>query len=340
MKTSWLAQRLVPVLLAGGVFLLSPPARATSAPDAWLTARAKLALFTANVANATMVHVDTIDGRVLLYGKVTSDGQKKKAGAIVRAISGVTDVANMLEVVNLTDLDMVEASDDRIQEDVESKLRADRSLVANHVHVKSVDKGAVLLSGDTLSLSDHVRAVESASRVPGVRSVASEIESSQELAAYETMPSEGGISEVARDSWLIASAKLRFLADPAVPALEVGVDASHDVVTLFGIVPSEKARSAAAEDVRGIDPNVTVKNQLQVVPATYKRLVDANDDLVKQSVEKALRSRKELRAVLVEVKHGVVRLTGVVDNAWQRLDAGLIARGTRGVRSVLDDLKV
>ena len=43
----------------------------------------------------------------------------------------------------------------------------------------------VLLSGDVATMSDHLRAIEDASRVPGVRRVASEIKSPNTLADQE-----------------------------------------------------------------------------------------------------------------------------------------------------------
>lgn len=42
----------------------------------------------------------------------------------------------------------------------------------------------------------------------------------------------------------------------------------------------------------------------------------------------------------VDVKNGVARLTGTVPDPTNRLQASVVARSARGVRSVQDDLRV
>jgi osmotically-inducible protein OsmY len=83
-------------------------------------------------------------------------------------------VKNLLQVVPEERKDTVNASDDTIKKGVEGVLEADKSL--NDVKVASVNKGVVLLSGKTPTLDITLRAIEKASAVPGVRRVASEIE--------------------------------------------------------------------------------------------------------------------------------------------------------------------
>ena len=56
--------------------------------------------------------------------------------------------------------------------------------------------------------------------------------------------------------------------------------------------------------------------------------------------ESALKARDDLKDVSVEVKNGVARLTGTVPDSTDRLQASLVVRGARGVRSVQNDLRV
>ena len=79
--------------------LMGSSAAFAAKPDAWITSKAKIALFTTEGVSATAVNVDTVDGRVTLHGKVASDAEKKKAGDAVAKIEGATEVRNLLQVV-------------------------------------------------------------------------------------------------------------------------------------------------------------------------------------------------------------------------------------------------
>jgi hypothetical protein len=75
------------------------PASATTSqpPDAWLTAKAKIAVLGKVGTAGTSVHVDTVEGRVVLHGHVTSAENQQAAEKAVRDIEGVRDVRNLLQ---------------------------------------------------------------------------------------------------------------------------------------------------------------------------------------------------------------------------------------------------
>jgi len=82
---------------------------------------------------------------------------------------------------------------------VKAALEADRALADSSITVKSVNAGVVLLSGKARTLSDAYRAVDVTAFVPGVRRVASEIESPDTLAMTNSggaAPTTGGLREV------------------------------------------------------------------------------------------------------------------------------------------------
>ena len=109
-----------------------------------------------------------------IHGTVDSEAVKEKAEATVRAVGGVTDVRNLLQVVKESRQESVKAADRDVREAVENALKADKSLEG--IKVKSVDNGLVFLEGSTASLTGALRAIETAYGVPGVRQVASGIE--------------------------------------------------------------------------------------------------------------------------------------------------------------------
>src|SRR5262249_13371158 len=186
--------------------------------------------------------------------------------------------------------------------------------------------------------------------VPGGRSVKTEIKSPDRLAdeqirertqrpAGDAPRSVGG---AVSDTWITADTKMRLLADGDTPALDINVDTRNGVVTLFGMVGTEKEKQAAEADARKVNGVTRVVNQLQVVPKAEQKTVKAKDDEIERQVKQQLERREDLRdaSVSVEVKNGVARLTGTVDSESDRLAAAIAARSTPGVRAVQDDLRV
>jgi len=106
------------IVLAAALGLTAPVARAVEHPDAWITAKAKVALFTSKDVRSTAINVDTTDGRVTLQGKVSSAEEKAKAESTVRGITGVKEVRNLLQVVPESRQKAVRASDTELKKRV------------------------------------------------------------------------------------------------------------------------------------------------------------------------------------------------------------------------------
>ena len=318
--------------------------------DAWITAKTKIALATTEGVHVTDVNVDTIDGRVTLHGTVRSPEEKAKAEAEARKISGVREVRNLLQVVPKAEEKSVEVADSQLNERVTKALKDEPSLRDSSISVQSVNNGVVLLAGKANSVSDHLRALQVARSVPGVRRVASEVQSPDRLADDEIRqqrePAEAGarrgVTDAASDMYITSATKLRLLTDGRTPALDINVDTRDGTVTLFGIVPTAEAKAAAEEDAHKVSGVTRVVNALQVVPSSKRETVDARDDDVEKAVEHSIEQRDELRSakIEVEVKNGVARLTGNVPSEEDRLAAAITARATPGVRSVQDELRV
>ena len=168
-----LALTLVGLLLTWGVGV--GPAWASD--DTWISTKVRIALMTTDGAGRNAVNVNTEYGKVTLHGTVDSEAVKEKAEATARAVGGVTDVRNLLQVVKESRQESVKAADKDVREAVENALKADKSLEG--IKVKSVDNGLVFLEGSTASLTGALRAIETAYGVPGVRQVASGIETKE-----------------------------------------------------------------------------------------------------------------------------------------------------------------
>jgi hyperosmotically inducible protein len=344
---TWWKHTLIGGAILAGLALGAPAFGAT--PDAWVTTKTKLALLTTSGVSSTDVNVDTVDGHVTLHGKVESEQEKARAEQAARGVEGVKDVRNMLVVVPSSQKKAVEVADDQIKAQVEKSLKADKSLADSSIEVASVNKGVVVLSGTASSLTDHLNAVADARGVRGVRQVASEIKSPDTLSDAEIWrDTKGKTTEAAStmggamsDMWITSASKVRLIANDKTPATEINVDTNNGVVTLFGIVPNDTAKRAAEAEVSKVSGVKSVHNELQVVPQQAQKAVKANDAEIKESiakkVDKAVIDDSDIK---VDVKDGVVRLTGEVGRQTDRLRALTIARATDGVRSVVDDLQV
>jgi hyperosmotically inducible protein len=287
MRTLNQVVRVIVVSLA--MALLPLAAAAAGGPsDAWLTTKAKVAILTSIGNKATSVHVDTVDGKMTLHGKVSSPADKEKAETTARGIDGVKEVRNLLQVVAPTDEDKVERSDSIIQKNVEVALSKDRALKESSVSVQSVNKGTVLLGGKADSLSAHLRAIETAKDVSGVRSVRSEIESPDAKADTEIWRSidstetasvkstAGRMQTAMSDVYITAATKMRLFANKATPGLDINVDTDDGVVTLFGSVPTRGAKATAGAEARKVSGVKRVINEIQVMPNGQQAQVSPN----------------------------------------------------------------
>lgn len=333
--------------IAAALVLVSLPALAAQRPDAWITTKIKIALLTTEGVSSTAIHVDTTDSRVTVYGTVGSEREKTKAAQVARDIEGVREVRNLLQVVPEESKKAMKVSDADLKARVTAALARSKALADSQIRVESVNAGVVLLEGKAKTLSDHRRALEIAAGEKGTVRVASGIESPDQLAdaeiwqdgAYDAAKAEGS---TARDLWITSAAKMRLLANSETPALEINVDTSNGVVTLFGTVPSERAKQAASEEVRKVGGVKSVNNDLQIVAETQADRVAEQDAVIKTAVEKRLAARDDLKDsdIDVEVSNGVARLTGSIDSQVDRLTALTATRATSGVRAVLDGLEL
>lgn len=334
-------------IVAAGLFTLSVPVMAASRPDAWITTKAKISLLTTEGVSGSVIHVDTMEGRVTLYGKVSTADEKLKAANVARAIEGVHDVRNLLQVVPVELQDAMEVSDADLKTRLAGALEKNKALGDSEIRVKSVNAGVVLLEGKAKTLSDHRRALEIAAREKGTVRVESSIESPDRLAdseiwqegAYDSARSEGS---TARDIWITSAAKVRLMANSETPAMEINVDTNGGIVTLFGVVSTQKAKDAASNEVRKVGGVKSVNNELQIVAKENVHLVAEKDADIKSAVERRLATHEDLEDSMidVEVSNGIARLSGSVGSQVDRLTALTAARGTSGVRAVLDDLKL
>jgi hyperosmotically inducible periplasmic protein len=338
--------------LVGALTLLAAPAFAAQPEDVWITTKVKMALLTDDSVDGLAVNVDTVDGHVTLHGRVDSGVEKAKAETLTRQVAGVTNVRNLLAVTpaGATEAEeqAAEVSDETLTEHVKTVLERDEALSDSNIEVKSVNGGNVVLAGEAKTLTAHYRAMADARAVPGVRRVASEIRSPDELGDQEIWDSgeQAGTAGAARgaasDAWITTKVKLRLMGESGISPLGVNVDTRAGVVTLFGSVSTAELKTRAGTQAQAVAGVKGVENELQVVPDVAAPQVRAKDEEVVAAVRERLAAREALADANIDVaaENGVVRLTGTVATQRDRLTALTLARSTDGVTSVIDGLEL
>ena len=142
------------------------------------------------------------------------------------------------------------------------------------------------------------------------------------------------------DSGITMAVKMRLLTTAEIPSNEIRVDTEDQVVTLFGIVPTDEVKRAAEAQAQRVSGVASVKNELEVVPSNEKELVEGKDEDLTGALKLAFKDRKEWKDVKATVKNGVVQLTGRVASPWDEFSAVRAARQVKGVRNVVDQLEV
>ncbi|QJA06592.1 BON domain-containing protein [Thermosulfurimonas marina] len=142
------------------------------------------------------------------------------------------------------------------------------------------------------------------------------------------------------DATLTTKVKLALIKDPVTKARKIDVDTVNGVVTLTGAVETEAERRRAEEVARSVPGVRGVVNNLRVEKRSFGRSLD--DKLLTARIKTKLIAEPGIRSLSIDVDtvNGVVTLTGLVKNEEQHRRVLEIVRTTKGVRRVIDNLKV
>ncbi len=157
---------------------------------------------------------------------------------------------------------------------------------------------------------------------------------------YAVATDERQTSRMMDDSAITTRIKNAMIKDGIIKAHQVDVDTVNGHVTLSGVVESTTVSRRAVQIATGEAGVKSVKNNLQIGQKTWSETF--NDNWLGSKIKSKLMAEPEIRSlnIDVDVHKGVVTLTGVVGDSYQRKRAIEIARSTEGVRRVVDNLKV
>ena len=213
-------------------------------------------------------------------------------------------------------------SDDELKRDVIDELEWDPAVDEAGIEVDVVDR-VVTLSGTVPSYARKIAVEKAVQRVEGVRAV---------VVQLHVCPPD---TEAAADDAIAASAEAVLNATEGIPPGAISVKANRGCLTLTGTLDWGHQRRAAEIAVGRLRGVVGIVNRIEV-----RSEVDASEITAKIAGALKRRARADVQRMRIEVRDGIVTLSGTVHSLAEKRAAHGVAWATRGVRDVVDRLTV
>ncbi len=273
------------------------------------------------------VNVKVDDGVVKLTGTVDSWQEKQLCATVTKAVKGVIDIDNKIDIDYKT-----ERSDYEIEQEVKQRLANDIRVDDALIEV-SVKDGRVMLDGTVGSLQEKNRASADA-WVSGVRSVQTDDLQIKWWARDDMRRKDLYVSR--SDKAIKEAVRNAFLYDPRVFSFNIGVYVNHGIVTLSGVVDNLEAKNAAEQDARNTMGVTQVTNHIKVRPVD----IPSNDTLERKVSSTFLNDPYVERFELdISAYGGTVYLSGKVNTSWEKNRAENLAEGVKGVLLVVNNIE-
>jgi len=163
------------------------------------------------------------------------------------------------------------------------------------------------------------------------------------LGAFLALASANCERRSVADSAITAIVKSKLAVDNETSSANINVDTKGGVVTLTGAVTTQADKDQAEQIARDTEGVARVINNITVETDGAHAGAGAGmaaSDLAILSKIKTRYIAEDVIGAKVQVRDGVVTLTGNVENAQIRVRAENIARATRGVKSVNNMIEV
>ncbi len=250
-----------------------------------------------------------------------------------RAVEIASSIKGVLSVVDRMNVRPMEREDDKLHREVERYMEQNPVVDAGEIDV-SVEGGVVYLSGTVSSMQEKQYTTKIIKSISGVRDKKNEI--------LVDEPEERPEEEIRLDI------KSRLKMDVKVDADLIEVNVNNTTVTLAGTVGSVAEKKRAKNDawVQGVKEvkaeNLTVNWELRDDMRRNSSMVNVSDQQISKALAGAFYYHPLISpyAVQVDVRHGKVRLKGVVKNIAAKHAAEQTAMSTVGVRRVLNFIRV
>ncbi len=330
--TSTQASRVVVIFLTV-ILHFWPIARAGAEPGQHMMMEAEIILAIENrLAGDEFVQENLIDvvsenGIVTLLGEVDNILAKERAAALTGTIKGVRSVINQLLVNPLSSLE-----DQDIEDHVKSALLENPATELYDMSVNVTD-GRVTLTGTVQSWQEKQLALQVAKGVEGIKDIQDKLTVLTVKNRSDKAVEQEILQRLRHDVWINPSS--------------VMINVRDGQVTVSGIVKSvdEKSRIISLSWVHGI---TSVNGEHLKVewsarePMRRSGFHIASDETLQDAIYDALSYDPRITNadITIEVKEGLVTLTGIVDNLQAKTTAEEDTWNTTGVYNVINLLKV
>ncbi len=143
-----------------------------------------------------------------------------------------------------------------------------------------------------------------------------------------------------KDALVIAAVKAALTADDPDSTTTVGVSSSNGVVTLAGSVRAASTRARFVQRARSIAGVSRVVDDLRVDPHGPRLKEQVGDVALAARIQAAIAAQLGFEKITVSVHGGVATLDGTVRDVKTKATAIATARGTSGIRNVVDHVRV
>jgi osmotically-inducible protein OsmY len=274
-----------------------------------------------------LIDIQVDEAIVTLSGSVDNLLARERAAEIAQTIKGVRSVVNKLTVRPVV------RDDEQILSDAKKALFNDPATDSYEIKVR-VEKGTVTLTGTVDSWQAEQLCLKVVKGIKGVREVISEVKVEPKVDR--------------EDSEVEAEIKRRLHWDVWLDDALIDVNVKNGKVLLSGVVGSAAERERACGDARvsGVvsvdDSDLKVDWLRRDEMRRGQKYEDKSDKEVEKAVKDAFLYDPRVLSFKpeVEVKDGIVTLTGVVDNLKAKKAAEDDALNTVGVWRVRNYLKV
>jgi hyperosmotically inducible protein len=148
-------------------------------------------------------------------------------------------------------------------------------------------------------------------------------------------------TDVLHDGLILATVKAKLTQEDPDSATTLGVSVRDGVVQLKGTVRDAAHRSHDVASARAVSGVRVVVDELRVDPHGPRPGLELSEAALEARIITACTAQVGFQPhVGVHVDHGVVTLSGTVENAKIRQTIATTARGTTGVRKVVDHIRI
>jgi len=280
--------------------------------DAALTASVKTKLAADDTVKAARVNVTTVDHIVTLSGVVATSAEKDRALAIAKDTTGVASVVDKL-TVNATAA-------------TTGKTTAEKA--AGGV-AKGVDKGAEGVAKGADKSAEGV--------AKGAHATAGAVDKSKDKVGDAAEKTGDALGTAAKATGKAVGTAARKTAD----AIGVGADKTKEATAKAGDKTADATTKAGAK-TKNATEKAGDKTKDAVSSADDKASADVTDAAITSAVKTKLLGDGKTPGLKIDVdtNDGVVTLSGDVPTGAEHLNALRLARGTKGVKRVVDKITV